>query len=55
MEGKNLWRIGIGLGAGWIAFDRFLHILPDWLSIILFLVAWILIISGLWKERVKEL
>lgn len=55
MEGKNLWRIGIGLGAGWIVFDRFLHILPDWLSIILFLVAWILIISGLWKERVKEL
>lgn len=50
-----MWRIGIGLGAGWIAFDRFLRILPDWLSIMIFLVAWILIIAGLWKEKVKTL
>lgn len=48
-------RTGIGIGAGWILFDRFLHIFPDWLSIAVFLIAWVLIIVGLWKERVKKL
>ena len=55
MKGTTLWRIGIGFGAGWILFDRFLHIFPDWLSIAVFLIAWVLIIAGLWKERVKKI
>ena len=49
-----MWRAGIGAGAGWILLDRFLHILPDWLSVMLFLIAWVLIIAGLWKERAKS-
>ena len=55
MKGTTMLRTGIGIGAGWILFDRFLHIFPDWLSIAVFLIAWVLIIVGLWKERVKKL
>ena len=55
MKGKTLWMAGIGIGAGWILLDRFLHILPDWLAMVMFLIAWVLIIAGVWKERMKKL
>lgn len=55
MNGKLLWCLGLVLGAGVIVTDRFLHLLPDWLAIVLFIAAWALIIIGIWKERVKKL
>ena len=55
MKGKNLLTAGIGIGVGWIILDRFLHILPDWLAVVLFLMAWVLIIAGVWMERVTKL
>ena len=55
MKGKPLWCLGLALGAGVIVTDRFLHILPDWLAIVLFTGAWILIITGIWMERAKRL
>ena len=55
MKGTTLWRIGIGFGAGWILFDRFLHVFPDWLSTVVFMIAWALIIAGLLKERAKKI
>ena len=55
MKGKTLWRTGAGIGIGWIVLDRWLHILPDWLAIVLFMIAWILIIAGLWKEKRQKL
>ena len=51
MKGKPLWCIGLALGAGVIATDRFIHLLPDWLTKVLFVIAWVLIIAGRWKER----
>ena len=53
--GKPLWCLGLALGAGVIATDRFLHLLPDWLAIVLFVIAWVLIIAGIWQEKVKKL
>ena len=55
MIGKPLWCLGLALGAGVIATDRFLHLLPDWLAIVLFVIAWVLIIAGIWQEKVKKL
>jgi hypothetical protein len=51
MKGKPFWRIGLALGAGVIVTDRLLHLFPDWLAKILFVIAWVLIIAGMWKER----
>ena len=51
MKGKPLWCIGLALGAGVIVIDRFLHLFPDWLTKILFVIAWALILTGMWKER----
>jgi len=51
MKGKPLWCIGLALGAGVIFTDRFLHLFPDWMTKILFVIAWVLIIAGMWKER----
>ena len=55
MKGKLLWCTGLVLGAGVIAADRFLHLLPDWLAITLFVIAWVLIIAGIWKEKAMKL
>ncbi len=52
---KYYWIAGLVLGAGVIVTDKFLHILPDWLSIVLFIAAWALIITGIFKERAKKL
>ncbi len=46
--------IGIILGGGTIVvdrFDRYLYKLPNWLAIVLFLIAWIMIIAGMIKTR----
>ena len=45
MKDKALWCLGLVLGAGVIVTDRFLHLLPDWLAIVLFVIAWVLIIA----------
>ena len=55
MKGRTIWCLGLVVGAGVIVTDRFLHILPDWLAIVLFVIAWVLIIAGIWKDRVKKL
>lgn len=55
MKEKALWICGLVLGAGVIVADRFLHLLPDWLAIALFVMAWVLIVAGIWKERAKKL
>lgn len=55
MKGKPLWALGIVLGAGVIVTDKLLHLLPDWLSIVLFIAAWVLIVAGIWKERANKL
>ena len=55
MKDKALWCLGLVLGAGVIVTDRFLHLLPDWLAIALFVIAWVLIVAGIWKERAKKL
>jgi len=51
LNGKTLWRAGIGIGSGCILLDRFLHILSYRLAIAVFLIACVLIITGMWKER----
>ncbi len=55
MKGRTIWCLGLVVGAGVIVTDRFLHILPDWLAIVLFVIAWVLIIAGIWKDRVNKL
>lgn len=55
MKDKYYWIAGLVLGSGVIVKDKFLHILPDWLSIVLFIAAWALIITGIFKERAKKL
>ena len=55
MKDKFYWIAGLVLGAGVIVTDKFLHILPDWLSIVLFIAAWALIIIGIFKERAKKI
>ena len=55
MKDKYYWIAGLVLGAGVIVTDKFQHILPDWLSIVLFIAAWALIITGIFKERAKKL
>lgn len=55
MKGKPLWCLGLVLGAGVIVTDRFLHLLPDWLTIMLFVIAWVLIIAGIWQEKAKKI
>ena len=42
---------GIVLGAGTIVTDRFIHKLPQWLAIILFTAAVVLIIAGMIIQR----
>ena len=42
---------GIVLGGVTIVTDRFIHKLPQWLAIILFLAAWVLIIAGMLIQR----
>ena len=42
---------GIILGAGTIVTDRFIHKLPQWLAVILFVAAWVLIIAGMIIQR----
>ena len=54
MKDKALWIAGLVLGAGVIATDRFFHLLPDWLTMVLFVIAWVLIIAGVWKERANK-
>ena len=39
--------IGIVLGAGTRVVDRFLHRLPNWLAIMLYAIAVIMIIAGM--------
>ena len=51
MKGKVLWVDGLVLGAGVIVTDKFLHVLPDWLTFVLFIGAWALIIAGLMREK----
>ena len=46
-----LTMIGIGLGAGVIVINRFIHKLPQWLAITLFSAAWVLIIAGMIASR----
>ncbi len=43
--------IGIILGGGTVVVDRYLYKLPNWLAIVLFLIAWIMIIAGMIKTR----
>ena len=48
----NIWIIiGIALAAGTIITDRYIHKLPQWLAIILFVAAWILILAGMIISR----
>lgn len=51
LNGKALLKVGIGIGAGGILLDRFLHILSYRLSIAVFLIACVMIITGMWKEK----
>ena len=44
--------LGIVLGALTIVTDRYIHKLPNWLAIILFVIAWILIIVGMILARI---
>ena len=44
--------LGIVLGALTIVTDRYIHKLPNWLAIILFVIAWILIIVGMILTRI---
>ena len=39
--------IGIVLGAGTIVMNRIFYKLPNWLAIVLFTIAWIMIIAGM--------
>ena len=55
MKDKAFWIAGLCLCGGVIVMDRFLHWLPEWLSLVLFVAAWALIITGVWKERAKKL
>ena len=48
-----LTTIGIVLGAGTIVTDRFIHKLPNWLAIVLFVAAWVLIIAGMIVSRTR--
>ncbi len=43
--------IGIGLAAGVVVTDRFIHKLPQWLAIALFSAAWVMIIAGMIASR----
>lgn len=43
--------IGIILYGGTIVVDRYLYKLPNWLAIVLFLIACIMIIAGMIKTR----
>ena len=43
--------IGIALGVGVIAADRFIYRIPDWLAVILFAAAVLLIIAGMIASR----
>lgn len=43
--------IGIILGGGTVVVDRYLYKLPNWLAIVLFLIAWFMIIAGMIKTR----
>ncbi len=49
-----LTTIGIVLGAGTIVTDRFIHKLPNWLAIVLFVAAWVLIIAGMIVARQSQ-
>ncbi len=46
-----LTTIGIVPGAGVIVTERFIHKLPQWLAIALFVAAWALIIAGMIVAR----
>ena len=43
--------IGIVLGGGTIVVDRYLYKLPNWLAIVLYGIAVIIIITGMIKSR----
>ena len=51
LNGKTLLKVGIGIGAGWILLDKLFHILSYRLAIVVLLIACVMIITGLWKER----
>jgi hypothetical protein len=42
---------GIVLGGGMVAVDRYLYQLPDWLATVLYAIAAIMIIAGMFKSR----
>lgn len=45
--------IGIILGASVIVTDRYIHHLPNWLAIILYMIAVALIIAGMIVSRTR--
>ena len=45
--------IGIILGASVIVTDRFIHHLPNWLAIVLYMIAVALIIAGMIVSRTR--
>jgi hypothetical protein len=48
---NTLCIIGIVLGAAVIVTDRYFYKLPNWLAIVLFTAAWVLIIAGMLMSR----
>ena len=45
--------IGIILGASVIVTDRYIHHLPNWLSIVLYTLAVVLVITGMIVSRTR--
>lgn len=45
--------IGIILGASVIVTDRYIHHLPNWLAIVLYMIAVALIIAGMIASRTR--
>ena len=46
--------IGIILGASVIVTDRYIHHLPNWLAIVLYSLAVVLIVAGMAVSRMKQ-
>lgn len=51
---NRLIMIGIVLAALTIAVDHLIYELPQWLALILFAAAWILMIAGMIRTRMQK-
>ena len=50
----KMTKCGIILGANEVIIDRYFYHFPTWFAIILFVIAWILILSGIIINQKKE-